>query len=385
MNSNPSSGSPVSPKLIAFHLPQFHPIPENDRWWGPGFTEWTNVTKGRPLFAGHNQPDLPADLGFYDLRLPETRQAQADLARAHGIGGFCYYHYWFSGKRLLERPVDEILASGKPDFPFCLCWANENWTRAWDGDNRDILMGQSYTADDGLAHIRHLATFFKDPRYIRVDGKPLFLIYRAKHIPDPKSMTDQWRAEAERLGLPGLHLLRVESFSDEAGDPRMLGFDGSVEFQPRGRSMSDQCRIPRRKFWHRSKLRTAEPGFVDHLVYDYGCVAVKAAALPWPDYPWTRCVAPSWDNTARRARGGIILDGSTPEKYAKWLADVMDQTAKRSTGSSPMVFVNAWNEWAEGCHLEPGQKWKRAYLEATRAVVAAPGGASGGYAPRSRL
>jgi lipopolysaccharide biosynthesis protein len=365
--------STMKTRLIAFNLPQFHPIPENDLWWGKGFTEWTNVVKAGPLYGGHDKPDLPADLGFYDLRLPEARQAQADLAKEYDVGGFCYYHYWFNGRRLLERPVDEILASGKPDFPFCLCWANENWTRAWDGNDREILLGQSYSSEDGLAHIRHLADFFRDSRYIRVDGKPLFLIYRARHIPDPKAMTDQWRAEAERLGLPGLHLLRVESFSDEQADPRPLGFDGSVEFQPRGAAMSDDCRIPRRKFWHRSKLATAEPGFVDHQVFDYGCIAARAAALPWPDHPWFRCVAPSWDNTARRAKGGVILDGSTPEKYAAWLAAIVEQTERRATSAEPVVFVNAWNEWAEGCHLEPGQKWKRGYLEATKKVMAAAG------------
>src|SRR5579871_1642275 len=159
-------------RVFAFYLPQFHPIPENDAWWGNGFTEWTNVARSKPLFRGHYQPQLPADLGFYDLRLSETRQAQADLAREHGIFGFCYYHYWFSGRRVLQRPFDEVLTSGQPDFPFCLCWANENWTRSWDGRSSEVLMEQRYSDEDDLAHIRALAPALRDPRYIRIDGKP---------------------------------------------------------------------------------------------------------------------------------------------------------------------------------------------------------------------
>src|SRR5215475_4957626 len=183
-----------TPRLVAFYLPQYHPIPENDEWWGTGFTEWTNVVSAKPVFAGHYQPHLPADLGFYDLRLPEVRQAQADLARNHGIHGFCYYHYWFQGRRLLRRPFDEVLRSGQPDFPFCLCWANENWTRVWDGSDKKLLIEQTYSADDDLAHIRWLAPAFRDPRHIRVEGKPLFLVYRARKLPDPLRTTSLWRS-----------------------------------------------------------------------------------------------------------------------------------------------------------------------------------------------
>src|SRR5437667_7337089 len=219
-------------RAIAFYLPQFHPIPENDAWWGKGFTEWSNVVKAKPLFRGHYQPHLPADLGFYDLRLPETRQAQADLARQYGIYGFCYYHYWFNGQRLLGRPLDDVLASGKPDFPFCLCWANENWTRRWDGRERELLMEQRYSDDDDRAHMRWLAEAFGDERYIRVNNKPLFLVYRASRIPDPLRTTTIWRDEAQRLGFGDLYLCRVESFADERDDPLRIGFDAAVEFQP---------------------------------------------------------------------------------------------------------------------------------------------------------
>jgi lipopolysaccharide biosynthesis protein len=188
-------------RAICFHLPQYHPIRENDEWWGKGFTEWANVTRTRPRFKDHYQPHLPADLGFYDLRLPEARQAQADLARQHGIHGFCYYHYWFNGRRLLERPFNEILASGQPRFPFCLCWANENWTRRWDGQERDILLEQNYGDEDDLNHIRWLANAFRDPRYIRIQGKPIFLVYRLSRLPNPARTVKIWRNEAGALGV----------------------------------------------------------------------------------------------------------------------------------------------------------------------------------------
>ncbi len=200
-------------KLIAFHLPQFYPTPYNDEWWGKGFTEWTNVTKARPLFEGHYQPHLPADLGFYDLRLCESRDAQAELASEYGIYGFCYYHYWFNGKQVLERPVDEILKLGTPDFPFCLCWANENWTARWDGGNKKILLEQVYTVEDDLDHIRWLCGAFSDPRYIRVEGKPLFLVYRSEVLPDAQATTQRWREEAMRLGVGELYLCLVEGNS----------------------------------------------------------------------------------------------------------------------------------------------------------------------------
>ena len=198
-------------RSIAFYLPQYHPIPENDEWWGKGFTEWTNVTKAKPIFRDHYQPHLPADLGYYDLRLPEVRQAQAELAKEYGIGGFCYYHYWFSGKRLLERPFNEVLASGKPDFPFCLCWANESWSRRWDGQETQVLTKQTYDGvSDTKNHIHWLIKAFKDPRYIRINDKPLFLIYRAKEIPELERMIVIWREEAEKAGLTGLYLCSVD-------------------------------------------------------------------------------------------------------------------------------------------------------------------------------
>src|SRR5262245_38305860 len=347
---------PASPKvrLIAFYLPQFHPIPENDEWWGKGFTEWTNVARARPLFRGHYQPHLPADLGFYDLRLPEARQAQADLAREYSIHGFCYYHYWCKGKRLLERPFAEVLASGAPDFPFCLCWANENWTRRWDGHDEEILVAQEYGEEDDKEHIRWLVGAFRDERYFRVDGKPLFLVYRANELPDPVRTAEVWSEEARRRGVGYIVLCRVESFAGERDDPARIGFDASVEFQP------DWCHFgPARR-----------RGASD--VYDYASVVERMLQKEIPGYTRFPCVMPSWDNAARRRSGATILHGSTPQLYQSWLTCLLCRSERRK-GADSLVFLNAWNEWAEGNHLEPCQRWGRAYLEATREALAAAG------------
>jgi lipopolysaccharide biosynthesis protein len=372
-------------RLIAIHLPQFHPIPENNAWWGQGFTEWTNVAKARPQFPGHDQPHLPADLGFYDLRLPEARAAQAELAREYGIHGFCYYHYWFHGRRLLERPVDEILASGEPDFPFCLAWANEPWSRRWDGMAHDVLMPQSYSAEDDHLHGRWLARAFADPRYIRVGDRPLFLLYRTSLLPEPRRTTDIWRDEARRAGVGDPWLVRVEAFEDDKEtDPRPLGFDASVEFMPDGRVVGPRLRKPIRRGWRR---RLLGPGpdeaealcMENHNMFDYGQMVANAMARPDPPYPRFRCVTPGWDNTARRTSGATIMRGNDPVVYERWLASAIDR-AQAAPEDQRFVFINAWNEWAEGNHLEPCQRWGRAFLEATRrarlasASAAGPGG-----------
>jgi lipopolysaccharide biosynthesis protein len=361
-------------RTIAIHLPQFYPLPENDKWWGKGFTEWTNVVKATPKFPGHYQPHLPADLGFYDLRLPEARAAQAELAASYGIHGFCYYHYWFNGRQLLERPVNEIWKSGEPDFPFCLCWANENWMRTWDGRADQLLLEQTYSVADDLAHIRHLIPLFLDRRYIRVADRPLFLVYRASELPDPEKTAAAWRREAERAGLKGLFLVRVESYT-ERGDPRNIGFDCSLEFQPRWSDLGN-LRIPRRKWWHRRRLRTAEPVFYDSVVCEYEGLVANALATPDPAYPRIPCVCPGWDNSPRRKQRALILVNSTPDIYERWLREIVDR--RRSSIASgensgitenSLVFINAWNEWAEGNHLEPCQRWGRRYLEATRRAL----------------
>lgn len=363
-------------RLIAFYLPQFHPVPENDEWWGAGFTEWANVVKARPLFRGHHQPHLPADLGFYDLRLPEARAAQADLARRYGVGAFCYYHYWFHGRRLLGRPFDEVLRSGAPDLPFCLCWANESWTRAWDGAERQVLVGQRYSPADDLAHVRWLLPAFADPRYVRVGGRPLFLIYRAKHLPDVRRTLDAWRDEARRAGAGELFLCRVESYPDERGDPRALGFDAAVGFAPDRLASRNTVRskLAALRARARSVLTT---GRDNHLrIYDYATVVRQSLAAGVPPYPYLPCAAPSWDNTARRKVDGLVVRGSTPALYEGWLRAVAAQAMRNPPGQR-LAFVNGWNEWAEGNHLEPDARFGHGYLEATRRVVRAANGPAG--------
>jgi len=353
-------------RLIAFYLPQYHPIPENDEWWGKGFTEWTNVAKAKPLFPGHYQPHIPADLGFYDLRLPEVRQAQADLAKEYSIYGFCYYHYWFNGKRLLQRPFDEVLDSGKPNFPFCLCWANENWTRAWDGQEKNILIAQKYAEEDDRQHIQWLVNAFQDKRYIRIDGKPLFLVYRAMKIPNPLKTTSLWRDEARKMGIGDIFLCRIESFLNEHNEPEKLGFDAAVEFQPDWTNLGAALRQGR--IWRLArKLGLTNKIYKDTRVFDYSSIVTRMLQKGVPPYKRFSCVTPSWDNTARRKNNPVILKDSTPDIYQNWLKAVIEITPKNTEEN--LIFINAWNEWGEGNHLEPCQRWGRAYLEATRRAV----------------
>ncbi|MGD9948926.1 MAG: glycoside hydrolase family 99-like domain-containing protein [Desulfobulbus sp.] len=351
-------------KVIAFYLPQYHPVPENDLWWGRGFTEWTNVAKARPLFKGHYQPHLPGELGFYDLRLPEVRNAQAEMAQRFGIDAFCYYHYWFNGRRVLERPFSEVFASGKPDYPFCLCWANENWTRAWDGGDAHILLKQKYSPEDDRRHIRQLLPAFEDRRYLRVNGKPLFLVYRTELLPDPRATAEIWREEAWKAGLGAIYLARVESKEDGI-HPTSIGFDAAVEFAPDWRNMgggrSDNI------IWNiLRKLRLLAPEIRDNRLLEYDTLAKAMTMKKDPGYIWFRCVCPSFDNSARRRTQAAIYYNATPEVYGEWLCEVLVQTIANRQPGERLVFVNAWNEWGEGCHLEPDQKWGDAFLRATR-------------------
>lgn len=349
-------------RCVAFHLPQFHPIPENDSWWGKGFTEWTNVASARPVVPGHHQPHLPADLGFYDLRLPETRAAQAALAREHGVDAFCYYHYWFTGRRVLERPVDEIVASGAPDFPFCLCWANEDWTRAWDGRSGKVLLQQNYSDADDLAHIRHLLPILADARYLRAAGKPMLLVYRTELMPDPRRTADLWRAEAVRAGIGELYLVRVESFVADF-DPGSIGFDAAVEFAPDWRQLRPS-RLARLRGLA-SYLGLQSRGYRDHRFTDYENLIAAMQAKPKPAYRRISCVSPGFDNSPRRRKDAVIVTDSTPAGYGRWLQHVLrEEMARTISPDEKLVFINAWNEWAEGSHLEPCRRWGRAYLEA---------------------
>jgi glycosyltransferase involved in cell wall biosynthesis len=351
---NAGSAASDALKVIAFYLPQFHSIPENDTWWGEGFTEWRNVANARPLFEGHQQPRLPSNLGFYDLRLPEIREAQADLARAHGITGFCYYHYWFSGKQLLERPFEEVLASGRPNFPFCLCWANEPWSRRWDGQEHDVLQPQSYSEEDDRRHIAWLLPAFRDERAILVDGKPLFLVYQGRDLPDPARTIEIWQEAAREVGLAGIHLVSVETGWDEGWDARQVGFDGKVLFQPQFSILGRQPRL--------------KAGPEATRVFDYQR-AWRALADPAPvEYDRYECVFPSWDNTARRGEDAWVLHNSSPAAYQEWLELAIRRTLERP-GSDRLLFLNAWNEWAEGAYLEPDEQHGLAYLEATKKAL----------------
>ena len=362
-------------KVISFYLPQFHPIPENDAWWGKGFTEWTNVAKARPLFAGHHQPHIPADLGFYDLRLEETRIAQAELAREHGISGFCYYHYWFNGKMLLEKPFNEVLASGKPDFPFCLCWANENWTRRWDGLDQEVLADHRYSDYDPFQHADWLVNAFLDQRYIRINGRPLFLVYRADHIPDLVNVVRAWRKKATDKGLPALYLCAVKNNQYALGDADTIkaGFDAIVEFQPNPKDLQGtatnlklvtmlrwlNCIIDKFKLGNLLEKKT------DYVLYDYSKIVEKAIQRPIPVHKTFPCIFPNWDNTSRRQFGITVIQNNDSSLYAKWLADSLRRVSGYEA-EEKIVFINAWNEWAEGCHLEPDIQSGRRFLEATR-------------------
>lgn len=367
-------------RAIAFYLPQFHPIPENDRWWGAGFTEWHNIARARPRFRGHHQPQLPERLGFYDLRLPATREAQADLARKHGVGGFCYYHFWFNGRMLLEQPLNEVLDSGRPDFPFCICWANENWTRRWDGGEHEILLGQDYDTYDARAHIRWLGRAFADPRYITVAGRPLFLIYNAAAIPDLAGRVRQWREAARELGLPDLYLCAVLSVRNElaADELRAAGFDAVIDFMPH-----PDVRGPRLAG---NLLRYLGPRLLNKTLrflgwdrrlprlpvlnrFSYRRLAGNAVRRWRERDDLLPCVFPSWDNSPRKRVDADVYQNDDPRLYGRWLREAL-RTVRHRPHAEQLVFINAWNEWAEGCHLEPDTRHGLAFLEETRAALA---------------
>jgi hypothetical protein len=344
-------------RLIAIYLPQFHPIAENNEWWGRGFTEWTNIAKAKPLFPGHYQPHVPADLGFYDLRLPESREDQANLAREHGIEAFCYYHYWFgNGRRILERPFNEVLASGKPDFPFCLCWANETWTGIWHGAPTKVLIEQTYPGDaDYRAHFETLLPAFSDRRHVTIDGKPVYCIYKPEKIPDPKATWSLWRAMARAAGLPGLHILGMSA--DPAWTPEYNGYDGKI-CMPLVRARPWVSRRQPVKWLRRElALRAGMPTF--HSALDFIPELEESRAL---QYDWHSCLIHAWDNTPRSGKNGVVLRHCSPARFAKLLEVAIDAASKKAP-ERRLVFLKSWNEWAEGNHLEPDLKTGHQYLD----------------------
>jgi lipopolysaccharide biosynthesis protein len=346
-------------RLIAYYLPQYHPIPENDQWWGTGYTEWRNVARAFPVFAGHYQPRLPGELGFYDLRTPDIMRQQIKLAKLHGISAFCFHFYWFGGKRLLELPIENFLLNTDLDFEFCLCWANENWTRRWDGAENDILIAQSHSIEDDIAFIRYLNRYFDDPRYLRIHGKPVLTVYRPDILPDAKAMVTRWRTEAKRAGLPGLFLIATNSFGFRRYDE--YGFDALSEFPPHATWSAQDHNLVLLHPDYRGK------------VYSYAGIfeSVKATRKGGDSTPRQTVfpgVMPCWDNTPRRPLDGNVFHGSTPAIFYKWLTHSIAR-AKRNAEDERMVFINAWNEWSEGAYLEPDQWLGYGYLAACAAAI----------------
>lgn len=337
-------------KLIAFYLTQFHPTPENDLWWGKGFTEWTNVTKAKPLFEGHLQPHLPSDFGFYDLRVRETRREQIQVAKQFGIDGFCYHYYWFSGKRILNRPLDDMLSDPDSDMPFCLCWANENWTRRWDAAEHEVLIAQEYLPDDDLNFIKSLHSFFQDPRYISVDGKPLLIVYRPQHLPDARKTAAIWREYCRSVGIGEIHLCAALTHGNQ--DYQQFGFDSGVEFPPHNiPPVNINSEITFYNAFRGNVIQYANTAQA-YLDRDYG-----------ENNRVFKTVFPAWDNTARTKERALIVINGTPDNYEYWLSSTIDQQANKQQDN--LVFINAWNEWAEGCHLEPDRWFGHGFLQAT--------------------
>lgn len=358
------SAATRKPAIIAFYLPQFHPIPENDKWWGPGFTEWTNVAAAKRLFRGHRQPHLPGQLGFYDLRLAESREAQALLARTYGITAFCYWHYWFAGTKLLQRPLEEVMTSGEPDFPFCVGWANQSWSGVWHGAPGRILAEQTYPGEeDDQAHFDYLCRAFDDPRYLRVDDRPVLVIFRPTELPDAAAFTERWQAMARDRGMPGLHL--VAHVGDLGRGPdydgyRRDGFDAAI-----------YVRVP-----FRHTLLTRIRGRLRDRVARVGPMRYRSmsdlpkapARLEQPVYP---CVYPNWDNTPRSGRRGVVLMNSSPELFRQHLRQALSLAREAPVGRQ-LVWIRSWNEWAEGNYLEPDRDTGLGYLRTLSEEVNRP-------------
>lgn len=355
----------MNTRILAFYLPQFHPIPENDKWYGKGFTEWTNVGKAKPLFRGHYQPQVPADLGYYDLRVPETREAQAAMAKEYGVHAFCYWHYWFGdGKRLLERPFNEVLQSGKPDFPFCLAWANHSWKGIYNGvKTKESLIEQTYGGrTDYEHHFYALLPAFKDERYVKVDGKPFFLIFSPLEIPDTKEFIDYWQELAHQNGLKGIHFVAHTYRPDDIDKLLALGYDAVnvvrlFEYQRVGLSFFRKAinKINREVFKHGFWCQ-----YKDAMKYFSGKEDIREDVYP--------TIVPNWDHSPRTGRFGAIMKGSTPKLFQKHVEQVLQSVSKK-TEEHQIVILKSWNEWAEGNYLEPDLKFGKGYLVALNQAI----------------
>lgn len=344
-------------KAIAFYLPQFHRFPENDAWWGEGFTEWTNVCRSKPMFPGHIQPEEPhPSLGYYNLDDVEVMRKQAELAKHYGIYGFCFHHYWFSGKRLMEKPVDQLLTTPSIDIPFCLNWANENWTRRWDGAEHEVLIAQNHSPEDDEAFMVDVLRYFRDPRYIRIQGKPLFLVYRPDILPDMRKTLSRWKSVCKRYGENEPYFVMCMSFMN--ADPQKFGFDAAVQFPPHRPWEIDTNIV------HPCTIEDINKHFNGNI---FSYEDLKKSSLQALKKYIIPSVIPSWDNTPRRLYKSSIYAGSTPEIYFDWLTQACQFSLNNYPSS--FVFINAWNEWAEGAHLEPNNVYGYAYLNATKSAL----------------
>jgi lipopolysaccharide biosynthesis protein len=344
---------PLPVRLIAYYLPQFHPIAENDRWWGKGFTEWTNVTRALPRYRDHYQPRLPGGLGFYDLRLPDILREQAQLAKRHGIAGFCVHFYWFAGRRLLEKPLELLLSHREIDLPFCLNWANEPWNRVWDGSERKLLIEQKHSPQDDIAFATAIEPALADPRYIRIDGRPLIMLYRPGLLPDAAATVDRWRDHFSRRGLGNPYIVMPQRAGNS--DRLAFGMDAAAGFPPH----PDGWNLP-----PRDGLTLLDPDFRGRAL-SYDALVENATTSPRQDFTVFPGVCPSWDNEARRAGRGTGFIGSTPRKYGAWLEHACRRALEITNADERIVCINAWNEWAEGAYLEPDRRYGYAYLRET--------------------
>lgn len=353
-------------RILATYLPQFHPIPENDEWWGKGFTEWTNVGKARPLFRGHYQPRVPSELGYYDLRLPEVREQQAALAREHGIEGFCYWHYWFgNGKRLLERPFNEVVGSGKPDFPFCLSWANHSWQDkqfSKEGTER-LLIEQRYGGEEDFRmHFDALLPAFLDKRYVRVDGKPLFQIYQPLKFPGVEKFIEFWQALAQQNGMPGIHFVGHTLLEEDTDSILQNGFD-AVNMVRLYHFYKHQYSLPERAFMKVRRLWLKHGSIFDYeKLWPYFSDPADRQENIYPT------IIPNWDHSPRSGRRGNIFINSNPQAFRKHVKQVL-QTVRHKKPDHRIIFLKSWNEWAEGNYMEPDLKFGRGYVEALRDAI----------------
>ncbi|MEG1506409.1 MAG: glycoside hydrolase family 99-like domain-containing protein [Bacilli bacterium] len=340
----------MNTKLITFYLPQFHRIKENDEWWGEGFTEWTNVKKSKPLYEGHNQPRVPLDNSYYDLSKKETLEKQAKLAKEYGIYGFCFYHYYFNGRKLLEKPAEILLENKEIDLNYCFSWANEPWTRSWDGKTRDVIMPQSYGGKkEWKEHFEYLLPFFKDKRYIKKENKPLFLIYRTNNIPNCEDMINYWEKLAINNGFNGIYLL--ETLNSFQKNPILNSSKGVVEFEP-----MLTMRHYLKPTIQLKRLLRKKIGLLDIVNYDDVWSQIIKRDN---DYGKERYLGAfvGWDNTPRKGKKGLIIDNSTPEKFGNYLK------IQKNKNNTEFVFINAWNEWAEGAYLEGDELNSKNYLK----------------------